>query len=125
MDAASYVSAPTNAATPRPPADNSGRSVGGPRAKLTRGAPWAATGTEVRRRDALIAPEGLREPRRLAVADPVRHLAHGQRARGEHFGRFCHADAGQVISERGLADLGVGPLELTARRRDASCDVVQ
>src|SRR4029079_11942284 len=96
MEAASYVSAPTNAATPRPPADNSGHSVGGPRAKLARRAPWADTGTEVRRRDALIAPEGLGELRRLAVADPMGHLTHGQRACGEHLGRFLHADAGQM-----------------------------
>ena len=61
-----------------------------------------AVGAEVRRRDALVAAERLRELGGLAVADPVRDLAHGQAARGEHLGRLLHAHPRQVVAERGL-----------------------
>src|SRR3954471_16145690 len=81
MGAASYLSAPTNAEPPRRAADKSGGAIGRARVELARssvqrpaGAPARA---EVRRRDALIAPERLGELRGLAIADPVRDLAHG------------------------------------------------
>ena len=45
--------------------------------------------------------------------------------RGQHLGGLLHAHAGQVVAERGLADLGVGALELAARRGDAAGDVVE
>src|SRR3954453_22051762 len=62
----------------------SGGAVHGASAELRRArlAGAAAVGAEVRGSDALIAPEGLGELRRLAIADAVGDLADGQRARG-------------------------------------------
>src|SRR3954452_25339913 len=78
-----------------------------------------------RRRDVVVAAERLGELRGLAVADAVGDLPHGQPARAEHLGGAAHPDGGQVVAERRVADLGVGALQLAARRRDAAGDVVE
>ena len=72
-----------------------------------------------------MAAERLGELRGLAVADPVGDLADRQAAVGEQLGGALHAHAGQVLAERGVADLGVGALELAPRRGDAARDVVE
>src|SRR3954471_17123336 len=130
----SYASAPTNAALEAPgrrPADTLVPVLGGAicRAQAVRerterrcGAP---AGPEVRRRHPLVAAERLGELGGLAVADPVGDLADGERPGGEHLGGLLHPDLGQVVAERGLADLRVGALELTAGRGHAAGDVVQ
>jgi hypothetical protein len=82
-------------------------------------------GAVVRRRGPLMTPERLGELGRLAVPDAAGHLAHGERPRGQELGRVAHADPGQVLAERRVADLGVGALELPARRGDAARDVVE
>ncbi len=79
----------------------------------------------VRRSDAEIPPERLGELRRLAVSDAARDLADGQAALAEHAGGAVHAHTGQMFAERGVADLGVGALELAARRGDPAGDVVE
>ena len=104
-----------------------------PRAVPERGAyaacgrPWCgrAAGPEVRRGDAEMAPERLRELRRLAVAHAVRDLADGQPAGREQLRGLVHAHARQVIAERRPADLGVRALELAARGRHAPGDLVE
>jgi hypothetical protein len=63
--------------------------------------------------------------RGLAIADPVGHLADREAPADEHVGRPLHAHAGQMVAERGVADLGVGALELAAGRGDAARDVVE
>jgi hypothetical protein len=72
-----------------------------------------------------VAAERLGELGGLPVSDAVGDLADGQRSRLEQLGGPLHADLGQVVAERGLADLGVRTLELAARRRDTPCDVVE
>ena len=84
-----------------------------------------AVGAVVRRGDAEVAAERLGELGGLAVADAVGDLAHGHAAAGEQLGGAVHADAGQVLAEGGVADLGVGALELAARGGDAAGDVVE
>src|SRR3954454_430828 len=93
-----------------------GQAVRGAGETPARGPLGAARGprarAEVRRRDALVAPECLGELGRLAGADAVGALPDGERPRREHLGRLLHAHAGQVITERRVADLRVGALEL-------------
>ena len=84
-----------------------------------------AVGAVVRRRDAEVAPERLRELGRLAVADAVRDLAHGQAAGGQQLGGLLHPDAREVVAEGGLPDLGVGALQLAAGGRDPARDLVE
>ena len=91
------VSAARYARTRR--ADAARRSAGASDAAARDGA--TRRGAEVRRGDALVAPERLGELGGLAVADAVGDLAHGQRARGEHLGRLLHPHAGQVVAEGG------------------------
>src|SRR4051812_31893915 len=79
----------------------------------------------VRRGEPDVAAERLRELRRLAVADAARDLAHGQAGVAEQRRRALHAHARQVLAEGRVADLGVGALQLAARRRDAARDVVE
>jgi hypothetical protein len=55
----------------------------------------------------------------------VGDLAHGDPAAGEQLGRPVHADPGQVVAERRVADLGVRALELAAGGRHATGDVVE
>src|SRR6476469_3894927 len=59
-----------------------------------------------RRRDPVAAAERLGELGRLAVADAVRDLSDGEAAAREHLGGAVHADRGQVLTERRVADLG-------------------
>src|SRR4051812_37084472 len=117
MERASYASAATNAASARGPAAMLRRAVQrtGAEMRARRAHRSAAVGAEIRRRDALVAPERLGELGGLAIAHAVRHLAHGQRTRGQHLGGLLHADPRQVIAERRLADLGVCPLQLPPR----------
>src|SRR4051794_18763887 len=82
-------------------------------------------GAEGGGREALMAAEGLGELGGLAVPDAVRDLAHGQAAARQQLGRTLHPDVREVLAERGVADLGVGALELAARGRDAARDVVE
>ncbi len=84
-----------------------------------------AVGPEVRGRHAAVAAERLGELRRLPVAHAVRDLAHRQGLGGQHLSRAVHADAREVIAERGSADLGVGALQLASGRRHTARDVVQ
>src|SRR3954451_11310918 len=118
MGAASYLSEPSDAQCRSPSPDKSGpdglcRAVRGARETPGGGADLGASaGPEVRRGDALVAPERLGELRGLAVAHAVRDLPHGQRARREHVRRLLHPDAGEVVAERRVADLGVGALKL-------------
>ena len=112
MDAASYRSAGTEG-TDRP-----ARADAAQAARRCRAAGRAV----VRRRDALRAPERLRELRRLAVADAARDLAHGHAGAGEQLGGAVHPDARELLAERRVADLGVGALELAPRRGDAARD---
>jgi hypothetical protein len=72
-----------------------------------------------------MAAERLRELRRLPVADAVGDLADREHPRGEQLGRAVHPHPGQVVAERGVADLGVGALELAPGRGDAARDVVE
>src|SRR4051812_9215648 len=67
---------------------------------------------EGRRREALVTAERLGELGGLAVPDAVRHLAHGQAPARQQLRRALHPDAGEVLAERGVADLGVGALQL-------------
>src|SRR6185436_11391157 len=85
----------------------------------------SALGAVVARRDAEVAPEGLRELGGLAVADAVRDLAHGQAAAGEQLRRLLHPDPREVVAEGGLTDLGVGALQLAPRGGDPAGDVVE
>src|ERR1700709_2810091 len=112
MKRASYASAPTNVSSAKERLPRLGRSGGRTGAELRPGRAHgsASVGAEIRRRDALVAPERLGELGGLAVADAVRDLTHGQRARGEHLRGLLHADPRQVITERGLPDLGVRAL---------------
>src|SRR5918994_1164104 len=75
--------------------------------------------------DACMAPEGLGELGRLAVAHAVRDLAHGQAAAGQQLGGLLHPHAREVVAERGLADLRVGALQLAARGGDPARDLVE
>ena len=61
-----------------------------------------------------MAAERLGELRGLAVPHAVRYLPHRERLGGQHLGCPVHAHARQVVAERGVSDLGVGPLELAA-----------
>src|SRR5215213_4641775 len=108
MDAASYRRAGTE-----------GTAVpGGVSARSTRAR------AEVRRSEAAVAAERLRELGRLAVADALRDLAHGHATAREQLGGAVHPHLRQVLAERRVADLGVGTLELPPRRRDPARDVV-
>src|SRR5436190_927377 len=72
------------------------------RSRRFAGRAWQPRGLEPlaaalrRRGDPVVAPERLRELRRLAIADAVRHLADGEAAPGEHLRRTVHPHAGQV-----------------------------
>ena len=72
-----------------------------------------------------MAAERLGELGRLAVADAVGDLAHGQAPARQQLGGPLHAHLRQVLAERRVADLGVGALQLAARGRDAAGDVVE
>src|SRR4051794_5360902 len=82
-------------------------------------------GAVIRGRHAVVATECLGELGRLAVADGPGHVPHGRPAVAEKLARALHAHSGQMLAERRPADLGVGPLELAARRRDPPRDVVE
>src|SRR3954452_5031827 len=126
MRAASYA---TRAAEGTAAAAGSGRArqaaAGRRRSGVMPVAEGLAVGTEGGGREALMAAERLGELGGLAVPDPARDLAHGQAAAREQLGRALHPDAREVLAERGVADLGVGALELAARGRDAAGDVVE
>ena len=85
----------------------------------------ATPGAIVRRRDAVMAPEGLGELRRLPVSHSMRDFAHGDAPAGEELGGPFHSHRCQVLPERGPADLGECALELTSRGRDTPRDVVE
>jgi hypothetical protein len=74
---------------------------------------------------AVVAPEGLGELGRLAVAHAVRDLADGEPAARQQLARALHAHGREVLPERGVPDLGIGALQLPARRCDTTRDVVQ
>src|SRR5215213_8244077 len=105
------------------------RRLGGVREPVVhrggRQAPAGHAGPEGGGRQALVAAERLGELRRLAVPHAVRDLAHGQAAVGEQLGGPLHPHTGEVLAERGPADLGVRALELAARGRDPARDVVE
>ena len=61
-----------------------------------------------------MAPEGLGELRRLPVSHAMRDLAHGDAPAGEELGGPFHSHRGEVLSERGSADLGECALELSS-----------
>src|SRR4051812_46133737 len=107
MEAASYASAPTNASSAEGPWADWGLTIevgGGPAAPQLGGAVCGtraelrprrthrstSVGAEIRRRDALVAPERLGELGGLAVPDAVCDLAYRQRAGGQHLGRLLH-----------------------------------
>src|SRR4051794_807759 len=92
--------------------------VGSPREARFRG-PEAGRGC------AVVAPERLGELGRLAVAHAVGDLADRQVAVAQQLTGPLHADAGQVLPERGLAHLGVAALQLAPRRGDPAGDVVE
>jgi hypothetical protein len=72
---------------------------------------------QLRRGEPVQALEGLRELRRLAIADSRRYLRHRHRRLDQQLRRALHAHG----VERGLearAGLGEGALELTLRRKD-------
>src|SRR4051812_10799268 len=116
MRAASYL-------TPEPNVTAAGgRRLGGLLEAAGAGRP---SGPEVRRGDADVAPERLGELGRLAVPDAGRNLADRHRAGGQQLGGAGHPHPGQVLAERGAADLGEGPLELAARGGQAPGDVIQ
>src|SRR3954452_5674101 len=112
-----------------PPAARSGcvrqTAAGCHRSTVMPVAHGGAVGAEGGGRKALVAAERLGELGGLAVPDPARDLAHRQAAAREQLGRTLHPDAREVLAERGVADLGVGALELAARGRDAARDVVE
>src|SRR4051794_6102205 len=70
---------------------------------------------EGRRGQSLVATEGLGELRRLAVADALGDLAHGQAVRGEKGCSALHANPGQMFAEGRASDLRIGALQLAAR----------
>src|SRR5918992_3938191 len=112
MDAATYRSAGTE-----------GTDAGG--ARLGRQARRAAGRAVVRGRHALRAPERLGELRRLAVADPVRDLAHRHAGAREQLGGAVHPHGRELLPERRPTDLGVGALELAARGGDSAGDQLE
>src|SRR5215218_7672829 len=67
-------------------------------------------------REPLVAAERLGELGRLAVPDAARDLADGEAAAGEELRGALHPHAREVLAEGRVADLGVGALELAARR---------
>jgi hypothetical protein len=75
--------------------------------------------------DAQMTPERLRELGRLAVPDTARNLADGQVPVAQQRGGALHANPRQVLAKRGVADLGVRALELSARRGHAPGDVIK
>jgi hypothetical protein len=79
----------------------------------------------VGRGDAEMAPERLCELGGLAIADTPGNLANGEVAVTQELGGTLHANARQMLAKRGVADLGVCALELTAGGRDTASDVVE
>jgi hypothetical protein len=73
----------------------------------------------------VVAAKGLGELRRLAVADPVGHVAHGRASASEHVGGAFHAHGRQVLAKGRVADLGVRALQLAAAGGHAASDVVE
>ena len=67
----------------------------------------------------MMAPERLRELRRLAVAHVVGHLSHRHRAFPQELECPLHPHLREVGAEGRAADLGKRPLELTPRGSDA------
>src|SRR3954470_7878773 len=119
MEAASYATDATN--TTDPTVRGATPRIAGLRGRAQRRrAVSAGAGPVVRRSDAVVAPERFRELGGLAVSDAVCNLAHGERTGGEHVRGGAHAHGREVVSERGPADLGVGALELAARRCHAA-----
>src|SRR3954447_22835705 len=112
-----------------PPAARSGcvrqTAAGRHRSTVMPVAHGGAVGAEGGGREALVAAERLGELGGLAVPDPARDLAHGQAAAREQPGPAPPPGPREVLAERGVADLGVGALELAARGRDAAGDVVE
>ena len=72
-----------------------------------------------------MAAKGLCELRRLAVADALGDLTHGQAVRGEKGCGVLHANPGQMFAEGGASDLRVGALQLAARGGHAARDVIE
>ena len=73
----------------------------------------------------MVAPEGLRELCRLAVANPAGHLSDRQRALAQQLVRAAHPDLGQERAEARAPRLGEGALELAARGGEATGDGVE
>ena len=73
----------------------------------------------------MVAPEGLGELRRLAVADASRDLDHRQVGRLQQRGAVLHPHRGQLVAEGAAGQLREDALELTIRGRDIPRDVVQ
>jgi hypothetical protein len=101
--------------------------AGGQRAASARACAAAPAGAERGRRDAVVAPERLRELGGLRVA-PTRSATSrtvaAVRAASSSAARSIRT--AEVLAERGVADLGVGTLELAPRRgRHAPGDVVE
>src|SRR3954469_5886615 len=115
----------TAAAAARDEPPGSGRLGGFARRRGTRGGVEARPAAVRRGGDVVVAAERLGELRRLAIADAVGDLAHGQAAPAEHLGGALHPDRREVVAERRAPDLGVRALELAARGRDAARDVVE
>ena len=67
-----------------------------------------------------MAPEGLREIRGLAIADPHSHLAHGRPPAAKKLDSAAHPDIREITAEGRPADLGEGALQLAPRGEDAS-----
>src|SRR3954447_6087712 len=102
-----------------------GASVRVPSGADGRQMPVAGARPEVGRGDAVVAPERLGELRGLAVADPPGDLPDGQRVVVQQLGGLLHPDAGEVLAEGRVADLGVRALQLAAGGGDAPGDVVE
>jgi hypothetical protein len=73
---------------------------------------------KARRREAVAATKGAREVRRLAVADELRDVVHGdRRLLGQQLRRGGHAPREQILVKAHLAELRVRALHLTRRAR--------
>ena len=73
----------------------------------------------------MMAPECLRELSGLSVTDPMCDLADRESAARQELAGALHAHRRQMLPERGVPDLGVRALQLPARGRDATRDVVE
>ena len=82
-------------------------------------------GPELGGREPHLAPEGFRELRRLAVADPVGDLAYREVLIRKQLGCMVHSDPREVLTEGRASDLSERPLQLPAGGGDPLGDVVQ